>query len=115
VPKSVAMDEREFCTWYGDTLGYGYGTGDVHFCHALVTFLRHCRETGSYTYTTMQDALGEAAFWFFLNTLCHAGLVDYGTSPRYGWLSEEGKRLADFVKDYDADRLYNLVMTAEPY
>lgn len=104
------MDEQEFCEWYGEVLGYGYGTGDVHYCNNLRHFFWLAAQPGPYDYNEMERDMGAAVFWLLLNTLCNAGVVDYGTSPRAGWLSPEGRRIADFVNGYEGS-LYDLVMS----
>jgi len=50
-----------------------------------------------------------AATWFLLNVLYQKDLVEYGTSPRYGWLTGNGKKMMEFLRDYNADRLHELV------
>jgi hypothetical protein len=47
-----------------------------------------------------------------INILCKADILDYGTSPRYGWLTyEKGKLLGDYLENKTADELYDLVMS----
>ncbi len=54
-----------------------------------------------------EDIIGASArwVWFAVTTLCHwpADLMDYGTSPKWAWLTPDGKRLLDWLREYGTD------------
>lgn len=89
-----------FRDWESEVFGYGYGTGEVHIVTALRRFLEHCTEgpyKRSYDYSVLEQELGATVAWLLINTLCHVNIVEYGTSPRYAWLTEQGTRLRDYM------------------
>ncbi len=104
-----------FVDWESDIFGYGYGTGEEHTLRALKRFFdtlgkgKECPHLHSYDYEVMEIAMGHTSFWLMLNTLCHADIIEYGTSPRYGWLTEKGERLAGYLRDKTVDQLYSIV------
>jgi len=50
-----------------------------------------------------------------INILCHADVIEYGTSPRYGRLTPKGVLLKHFVRDREVDDLYTLTSVDENY
>lgn len=102
---------ESFIDWYTDTFRYGYGTGDIYFCSYLYTFLQNVED--QYDYEKLETALTPPICWFLLNILCDRDILAYGTSPRYGCLTEKGCRLANFIKDYDANSLYEVAMSPD--
>jgi hypothetical protein len=112
------LTDKHFIDWYADVFGYGYGTGDEHFLLALKTFLYHCSgENGSYSYKEIEAVLTPAVTWFTMNTLCQweVDVLEYGTSPRFGWLTGKGRLLAEYVENKTVDELYEKVMVDESY
>lgn len=86
-----------FADWEGDTFGCGYGTGEPHTITALSGFMSVCPEKGNYDYADLERALSPATAWLLINALCKARIIEYGTSPRYGWLTPAGVALKDFM------------------
>ena len=42
--------------------------------------------------------------------LCKAGIIEYGTSPRFGWLSPRGKILQQYLATKTADDLVEMIV-----
>lgn len=105
--------EQHFADWENDTFGYGYGTGEEYTLPALKAFFENCGDRngnpGCYSHEELSKALGKTVAWLLINTLAHASVIEYGTSPRYGWLTEEGIRLKNFVLGRTNEELYEIV------
>jgi hypothetical protein len=106
-PKSI---EHSFRDWEGNAFGLGYGTGEPHTLAALKTFLEACPESGGYDYQLLEAKCGPAVAWLLINRLCRIHIFEYGTSPRYAWLTDTGKRLKEFVGARSVEQLYEIVM-----
>lgn len=111
-PKTEA---EHFIDWEGFAFGYGYGTGEPHVLPAVRRFLELCNERGvdGYDYRVLQAELSPAVAWLLVNALARADVLEYGTSPRHGWLTASGRRLRAFVLARSADQLVDLV-TEQP-
>lgn len=107
------MTLEDFKEWESNTFGYGYGTGEAVILPKIRLFLDNLKEECSYDHEEMEKILGETAFWLLLNALCKSGIIDYGTSPRYGWLSEKGEGLRDLYKQKTNDELYEFIMKSD--
>lgn len=103
------LSDKHFIDWEAQVFGFGYGTGEVHTLAALKSLLEAAHENCSYGYRNFEKAVGELPAWLLINTLCHADIIDYGTSPRFGWLTDKGKLLRDYVRTKTAEELYALV------
>lgn len=57
-----------------------------------------------------KDEIFLTAYWFLLSWLCSHGLFEYGSSPRGGWLTEDGKRFKKIILEND-----NAISLAEDY
>lgn len=90
--------DQFFRDWESHCFGYGYGTGEEHTLGALVDFFNAMPIEGGYDYRELEKACGTRVAWLLINTLCHAGVIEYGTSPRCGWLTENGNTLAEYVR-----------------
>ena len=95
--------------------GYGYGTGEQHIIPALKIFFELCNEKlhpdhSSYRHETIETGLTPTVTWLLINSLCKADIIQYGTSPRSGWLTPEGDRLKKYMLSKEADDLYDIVM-----
>ena len=100
--------EENFADWEGHVFGYGYGTGEPHTLAALKTFFECVgarADFRGYDYDNLERTLSPTAAWLMINALCHAGAIEYGTSPRHGWLTDKGERLKHFVGKHSVDRL----------
>lgn len=107
--------DDHFRDWEHNTFGFGYGTGEEYIIPSLREFLslckvRHDRGSFVYDYNELENALTPATAWLLINTLARHGIdiIEYGTSPRYAWLTDEGKRLREYMLSKDSDELYNI-------
>lgn len=108
--------ENYFTDWESYTFGYGYGTGEYYTVRALMDFLSLCNnETGGYDYQALEKAMSGVAVWLLINILCGARIIEFGTSPRYGWLTPEGRALKTFINSRTADELYELTSVNQDY
>lgn len=106
-----ALTDKNFIDWFSENFGYGYGDGEQYIIPALTGFLYHCPEDGNYDYEVLEKHIGKAEVWFLMNVLCKERFIEYGTSPRFGWLDDKGKLLKQYLGQKTADELYELVMT----
>lgn len=114
------MSERtlddHFRDWEGDVFGYGYGTGEPHVLAALKEFVHRCNREpsgNSYRYEGLEIAIGPQAAWLLINALRHAQIIEYGTSPRGGWLTPEGQALKAYIEDRSVEQLYDVLMASD--
>ena len=107
--------EDYFADWEGHNFGFGYGSGEEHTIWALKTFLKACPEDGGYDYKTLEARLGAVIAWLLINALCKADIFEYGTSPRYAWFTEKGKRLKAFIGSQTLDDLVEMTNRDQNY
>ena len=95
----MKSNEQAFCDWEGSVFGYGYGTGEQYILGDLKRFISSIpgRGEGTYDFQVLEEELTPSVCWFLINALCAADIIEYGTSPRFGWLTNKGERLRDFV------------------
>jgi len=91
------LDEY-FYDWETHVFGYGYGSGECHIIPALQKIMELVPESGCYNYEEFEKSLSPVVAWLFINILCKNNIFEYGTSPRYGWLTESGKELKIYLK-----------------
>jgi len=101
--------ETSFANWESHHFGFGYGTGEKFTLDALKAFMENIDQDDRYSYRVMENSLGATVTWLLINILCRADILEYGTSPRFGWLTTEGKRLREFVISRTVGELYNIV------
>lgn len=111
----VKTIQEYFRDWHSNAFGFGYGTGEPHTIKAVKTFLGLCNEgslNNSYDYNKLEEALTPTVAWLMINILCNhdMDIIEYGTSPRYAWLTAKGKRLKEFVNKYNEEELLNIVL-----
>lgn len=97
--------DQFFADWESHYFGYGYGSGEEHTLLALKTFMGALRVDGNYDYKILEEACTPSVAWLLINALCHANVIDYGTSPRYGWLSPNGTALAHYIRVQTLEQL----------
>ena len=107
--------ERYFTDWEAHTFGYGYGSGDEHVFQALHNFFCSIPLDGRYDYQALELGCTPQVAWLLINVLCHADAIEYGTSPRFGWLTESGKALAEFIRGRSVDQLIEATDHDENY
>ena len=83
---------------------------------ALKTFLSLCckgQYARAYDYEELEKSLTPPVAWLLINVLAHDDKIEYGTSPRYGWLTKTGEALAEFVKMRTVEQLYELTVKCD--
>lgn len=103
--------EDSFRDWESDVFGFGYGSGEEPVLTALKGFiacLYDSKDARSYDYAKLETVLTPAVTWLLINALCHADIIEYGTSPRFGWLTRKGERLRDFIGSHTIDELVEI-------
>lgn len=111
--KPVKTIDDYFRDWESDTFGFGYGSGEPHIIPALKAFL--AATPRQYDYRELETAVGAAVAWLLINVLCHQNAIEYGTSPRFGWLTEKGERLKSYVDQKTSDELLAVCDAPEEY
>ena len=111
------MTDKEFLEWEDKVFGYGYGTGEGPVMEALMKFFDTFKGDSMYDYEVIEEKLGKATTWLLINTLCsaNADILEYGTSPRYGFLTVKGELLRGYLQDKKLNEVYELIMKYEPY
>jgi hypothetical protein len=105
----MLVTDKHFREWEHEAFGYGYGTGEAHILPILHAFFAQLEDGRSYEAALFETEVGAPSAWFLLNVLCRADILDYGTSPRYGWLTPLGERLRDYVLCHTPEELYAIV------
>lgn len=104
--------DENFRDWEGEAFGYGYGSGEHHVLGALRDFMLAIPER-QYDYEVLENALTPRVAWLMINALCKDGLIEYGTSPRFGWLTPAGERLRAYVLERTVDQLHEATNVGE--
>jgi hypothetical protein len=107
------VTDKHFIDWENHVFGYGYGSGEMPIIGALKDWFDQLEEGRRYDYTLMERAIGPLATWLLINALAHANIIGYGTSPRFGWISEKGEKLRAYMAGRTTDQLYDLVMSTD--
>jgi hypothetical protein len=106
--------EENFADWEGDLYGFGYRTGEEYTLAALKTFFATVGDDPKYPrgydYRKLEAALTPTVAWLLINIFCgySANILDYGTSPRHGWLTEEGEAIKAFMASKSVDELVEI-------
>ena len=109
------LDEN-FADWESSVFGFGYGSGERHVIPALGKFLSLCKGmVGQYDYEELERELTPAVAWLLINALGHADILEYGTSPRYAWLTKRGQRLRAYVLSRSPDEVIEATRTGPNY
>lgn len=107
-----------FRDWEADAFGYGYGTGEPIIIPMLKTFFAAVgrgEAEHAYAYATLEEAVGAPAAWLLINRLCQLDAIEYGTSPRFGWLTVRGLRLRDYFASKSAAEILDDLAAPEGY
>lgn len=102
--------EESFRDWEGFVFGFGYGSGEPHVIPAVRQFFALVDDDGRYDYQMLEADLTPAVAWLLINTFAkhRVDIIEYGTSPRYGWLNPHGKRLREFMLSKTDDELIDI-------
>ena len=110
------MNDKHFIDWESETFGYGYGTGEQYTLAALKGFFDNLEEDRLSRYEQMERSFTPTVAWLMINALCKCDVLEYGTSPRYSWLTKRGEILRDYLKIKTVGKLYEICMsTTEDY
>lgn len=104
--------EKYFADWESHVFGFGYGSGERPVMRSLKMFFSAVgdeRGPNSYEYKRLEGACGDSIAWLLINTLADNDIIEYGTSPRYGWLTKEGEQLKAFLDSKNVDELVDVV------
>jgi len=105
--------DQAFVDWEESVFGFGYGSGEEHVIKALRVFFEHTppneAESRCYDYTVFEKELGGSTAWLLLNALGHADIIEYGSSPRFGWLTEHGYRLRSYILSRKLNELLGIL------
>lgn len=109
-PKSI---EENFADWESTVFGFGYGSGERHILAALKEFMAAIGRDDlptAYDYEVLEKAVTPTVAWLLINALCKysVGVIEYGSSPRYGWLTKRGIALKAFIDSKSLDDLVKL-------
>lgn len=91
-------DQEYFADWEAYAFGYGYGSGEDHVIPLLQKFISLIPD-GVYDYRLLEKELGGPVTWLLINALCRVDIIEYGTSPRGGWLTEQGRSLKKYLSE----------------
>jgi hypothetical protein len=107
---------QHFYDWESHVFGFGYGTGENYILPALKDFLTACPSDGCYSHVDLEKELTPLVAWLFINVLCHCDIIEYGTSPRNGWLTKQGRSLKKYCAESMESDFNNLyAATDESY
>lgn len=110
--------EQYFVDWELNVFGFGYGTGEPYTLAALKKFMDNIgthEYKNSYNHEKLEDALTPTVAWLLINTLCSHDIIEYGTSPRYGWLTKKGEALKEFIDAKSIDDLVDMVCASDAH
>lgn len=107
------MNKNKFIIWEQDTFGFSYGIGEPYVLRSLKYFLELCPNKESYNYKTLEERLRPEVAWLLINILCRKNILDYGTSPRFGWLSDKGIELKIFIEKHTINELCEMLNITE--
>lgn len=102
----MKVTDKNFSDWESSAFGYGYGTGEEYIIPKLKQFIEALPNEGSYHYERLEELLGPESTWFLINVLCKEDIITYGTSPRYGWLTEKGDYLREYMSNKTLAEIY---------
>lgn len=116
VTETASLDEY-FADWESHVFGFGYGTGEDYVLGALRRFMELCpaedADSRAYDHEELARELSPAVAWLLINVMGHADIIEYGTSPRYAWLTPCGYRLRQFVLAHTLDELIEMIDRGE--
>lgn len=105
-------EAQYFRDWFQAYFGYCYGSGESHIMPAVRRFLELCdrHDSNVYDFQILEAELTPVVAWLLINALCanDVGIIDYGTSPRFAWLTPKGKRLRTYMLSKTSDELIDI-------
>lgn len=104
-----------FIDWQSHVFGFGYGTGEQFTIPATALFFQTCPVEGTYDYNVLEKQLTPTVAWLLINIFCKHDLLEYGTSPRYGWLTDKGKALKEFLSTKTDNEIFAIINIDEDH
>lgn len=104
--------EQNFADWESTAFGFGYGTGEEHILRALKAFFDAFGvddRPNSSDYRRLEEAVTAPVAWLLINRLCQVDIIEYGSSPRFAWLTPEGEALREFMATKTVSELEEIV------
>lgn len=102
----ATLDIAKFQSLYSEQLGWGNYGSEQALCVSLKDFLDSIPLDCGYDHELLATKVGAAFAWSLIYQFVALGWINYGTSPRYGWLEGDGVWLKAFVATRSADDLY---------
>lgn len=103
-------NDRQFREWETRVFGAGYGSGELPILKAVKVFFANLEDNRNYDHENLEKNLGDTATWLLINAFDRGGVIEWGTSARYGWLTSCGEYVRDFIKGKTPEELYEIVM-----
>lgn len=103
-PKPI---DQSFADWETHVFGFSYGSGEEYVLGSLKGFLAVTPADVAYDYQELEQAIGPIPTWLLINILCRhgVGILEYGTSPRFAWLTPCGQRLKSYIDAHTVQEL----------
>lgn len=117
------MTDQEFCRFESEYFGYGYGSGEEFIIPYLKPFFKSIPIDGCYDHKVIEQECGGFPTWILINILCKSprdtrlvkeSVIEYGSSPRFGWLTDFGKSLKQFVDTHSKEELLAILDNYDP-
>jgi len=105
--------KKQFILFENKAFGYGYGSGEIYVLTVFKRFLQICPVEGNYDYHILENLLTPPIAWLLINILCREEVLEYGTSPRFGWLSSLGIDLKIFTEEHTVEELAEMLNLSE--
>lgn len=107
--KAGQLTDKNFIDWEANVFGFGYGTGEAVIIPALRRFCEILQDGHSYDYRLLEQEFGALSAWLLINALAHGNLIEYGTSPRFGWLTVKGGLLRGYLLSKSVQELVDVI------
>lgn len=111
------ITDKHFIDWENEIFGFGYGSGERPIIQALQAFFSMCKESEfgypEYDYRILEKEMGSWTTWLLINLFCKSGIIEYGTSPRFGWLDTKGRLLKEYLENKTTQELVDLIHNAD--
>jgi len=111
--KGKIMEHKDFYLWERECFGYGYGSGEFFIFSAMKRMFKLFNKDGQYDYEILENEIGTAITLLLINALCTTDIIEYGTSPRFGWLTDKGIELKEFMDNKTEHELTELICNVD--
>lgn len=111
----MKTEVQYFADWMSEAFGYGYGTGEEPVLTALRAFFEAIGTGRNYDHRKLEEAVTPTVAWLLINRLIQLDAIEYGTSPRFGWLTPHGDMLRAFCLNHTVEQLVDCSDPSEEY